>query len=342
MLFPSWFPAEQVFTSSYLAVNIAYSFIRALGGGYITAWIASRLALQRAFTLGGFVRCKVVLLIPFLLVQTAIAARPEVKCGFFTTSDGVRLHYLEAGSGPGILFEPGWTMPAWIWDLQVRHFADHYHVVALDPRSQGDSDKRADSNYPERRAQDINEVVEHLELSPVVLVGWSLGVNELLTYAERYGAGHVRAYVLVDGFVSDKQDPQFISTILGLYRQVQTNRRDFTEKFVRSMYKKPQPEDYIARVIEASMQMPTDSAVAVSVSTITRADWRPAIAKLDRPVLIACETAMKRPAADLIKSLVPSTRVELFDSVGHALFVDDSSRFNAVLDDFLNHLPLQE
>ena len=287
-------------------------------------------------------RYKVLVLIPFLLVQTAIAASPEVKGGFFTTSDGVRLHYLEVGSGPGILFEPGWTMPAWIWDLQVQHFAEHYHVVALDPRSQGDSDKRPDGNYPERRAQDINEVVEHLKLSPVVLVGWSLGVNELLTYAERYGGGHVRAYVLVDGFASDKQDPQFISTILGLYRQVQTNRRDFTEKFVRSMYKKPQPEDYIARVIEASMQMPTDSAVAISVSTITRADWRPAIAKLDRPVLIACETAMKRPAADLIKSMVPSTRVELFDSAGHALFVDDSSRFNAVLDDFLNHLPPQE
>ncbi len=281
---------------------------------------------------------KSLFIIPFLLFQTAVAAGPEAKGGFFRTTDGVRLHYLEAGRGPGILFEPGWTMPAWIWDAQLRHFAEHYHVVALDPRSQGESEKRSDGNYPERRAQDINELVNHLKLSPVVLVGWSLGVNELLTYAEQFGGTQVRAYVLVDGFVTDKQDPKFIASVLALYKQVQTDRRKFTEKFVRSMYKKPQPEDYLARVMAASMKMPTDTAIAVSVSTITRADWRPAIARLDRPVLITCETAVKGLAADLIKSMVPTTRVELFDDAGHALFVDDATRFNSVLEDFLQHL----
>jgi len=163
---------------------------------------------------------KSLFIIPFLLFQTAVAAGPEAKGGFFRTTDGVRLHYLEAGRGPGILFEPGWTMPAWIWDAQLRHFAEHYHVVALDPRSQGDSDKRSDGNYPERRAQDIKELVRNLKLSPVVLVGWSLGVNELLTYAEQFGGSQVRAYVLVDGFVTDKQDPKFIASVLALYKQV--------------------------------------------------------------------------------------------------------------------------
>jgi pimeloyl-ACP methyl ester carboxylesterase len=51
--------------------------------------------------------------------------------------------------------------------------------------------------------------------------------------------------------------------------------------------------------------------------------------------------AMKSVAADLIASLVPSTRVELFDDAGHALFVDDATRFNAVLGDFLQHLANQ-
>jgi non-heme chloroperoxidase len=75
------------------------------------------------------------------------------------------------------------------------------------------------------------------------------------------------------------------------------------------------------------------------VSSIARADWRPAIARLDRPVLITCESGLKSMVADLIKSMVPSTRVELFDDAGHALFVDDAGRFNAVLDDFIQHLP---
>jgi hypothetical protein len=44
---------------------------------------------------------------PQLLAQTS--------SGFFKTSDGIRIHYIEAGKGQPIVFIPGWTMPAWIW-----------------------------------------------------------------------------------------------------------------------------------------------------------------------------------------------------------------------------------
>ena len=70
--------------------------------------------------------------------------RTGLKSGFFTTSDGVKLHYLESGAGPAILFVPGWTGVAEFWAPQMRHFAGSHRVVALDPRSQGDSDKPAE------------------------------------------------------------------------------------------------------------------------------------------------------------------------------------------------------
>jgi len=104
------------------------------------------------------------------------------------------------------------------------------------------------------------------------------------------------------------------------------------------MHRKPQPEEYIQKLIAASLSMPTDSAITASVSAIAREDWRPAIRKLDRPVLIACESAMKKLAADPFTSLIPTARVELFEDAGHALFVDDADRFNSAMDDFLQHL----
>ena len=69
----------------------------------------------------------------------------DCKSRYFVTSDGVRLHYLEAGPqlGHTIVFVPGWTMPAWIWRPQIQAFARRYHVVAFDPRGQGDSDAPA-------------------------------------------------------------------------------------------------------------------------------------------------------------------------------------------------------
>ncbi len=56
---------------------------------------------------------------------------------WFITSDSVRLHYLSGGrgSGPAIVFVPGWTLPADIWEPQLRYFARSTRVVALDPRS---------------------------------------------------------------------------------------------------------------------------------------------------------------------------------------------------------------
>jgi len=86
----------------------------------------------------------------------------ELRSGFVTTSDGIELHYLEAGNGPAILFVPGWTGVGEFWEPQLNHFARSHHVVALDPRSQGDSEKAADGNYTERRAQDIKEIIDRL------------------------------------------------------------------------------------------------------------------------------------------------------------------------------------
>src|SRR5258708_491766 len=131
-------------------------------------------------------------------MQPALVVSGEAKDGSFKTSDGVKLHYLEAGSGPPIFFEPGWSMPAWIWDAQIKYFAEHFHVVALDPRSQGDSDKPTEGNSCERRAQDITELIEHLKLDNVVLAGWPFGLSRLPRSAQQLGRSPPLAKMLLE------------------------------------------------------------------------------------------------------------------------------------------------
>src|SRR5580698_8944189 len=108
------------------------------------------------------------------MLSPAFLGAATVKDGFFTTSDGVRLHYLESGAGPTIVFVPGWTMPAEIWGPQIEAFAHRYHVVAFDPRGQGDSAVASGGYEPGRRGEDIADLVATLGPAPVVLVGWSL------------------------------------------------------------------------------------------------------------------------------------------------------------------------
>lgn len=261
------------------------------------------------------------------------SANPEAKSGYFTTSDGVRLHYLEAGSGPPIVFVPGWMNPAWIWEPQIRYFSKKYRVVALDPRSQGESEQVTEGHYPERRAQDVKELMEHLQLPPAVLVGFSMGVGEVLSYVDQFGTGQLRGVVLVDDRIGSENNIQELKHLLGYIRQFNLNRRQFIEQFLPIAFKQPQPEEYIEKVRAAALKIPANTAIALLAGYMGR-DWRPVLEKLDKPVLYTITKSLESQG-EMLKTRLPSARVELFPESGHVIFADETDRFNAILEDFV-------
>lgn len=312
-----------------------------------------------------------ILLLSFLLfafgsrIFAAEDKKPApIHSGFLTTSDGVKIHYLEAGKAkivgtglesasppadavvtrgsvslekqrkvPAILFVPGWTMPAWIWQKQIDYFSSDYRVVSMDPRSQGESSKSDEGDYPAARARDIKAVVDRLELSPVVIVGWSLAVTEIASYVEQFGTSSLAGVVLVDG-IAGGMSPESFMRFITFLDQMQSEREKKTGDFVRSMFRKPQPEEYLQRLIKASLETPTDTAIALTVSGFTT-DNRPALAKIDKPTLIVTtKGSFGELYAEMHKS-IRGSRLESFDDAGHALFVDDPDKFNGLLEDFL-------
>jgi non-heme chloroperoxidase len=62
----------------------------------------------------------------------------------------------------------------------------NYRVIAVDPRSQGESEKPTYGLLPETRARDYKELVDQLGLKQPVLIGWSMGCGELLSYVEQF------------------------------------------------------------------------------------------------------------------------------------------------------------
>lgn len=271
------------------------------------------------------------LLFWFLLALPALAAWKE---GYIKTSDGVRLHYIEAGSGASIVLEPGWTMPADIWEPQINALSKSFRVVAIDPRSQGTSDRPTDGHYPERRAEDIKEVIDQLRLAPATLVGWSLGVVEVLTYIDQFGTSTLRGLVLVDGDIGHDPDPKRTADLWMRAGEYQTRRAQWTAQFVRSMYKKPQSEAYLKKITDAAMSVPTNSAILLVLNAYASGrDWRPVLSKVDKPVLYVVSTTPK-DQTEALKEKVPSSRVEIFENAGHALFIDESDRFNSLIAEF--------
>ena len=268
------------------------------------------------------------------------AARPWVD-RWFITSDSVRLHYLSGGSGPGptVVFVPGWTMPADIWEPQLRYFAASRRVIALDPRSQGASQRTSDGNYTDRRARDIHELIAHLQAAPVVVVGWSMGAPEALELVEQFGTQDIAGLVLVDNFVWVPQGSPLAGFMDTLLFHLLRDRPVLTATFVRGMYRTPQDSTYLARITRTSLSTPTTTAYTLLASTFAtgRRDWRPALDKLDRPLLFV-GSALMRETADTVRNHVHDAQVEIFENAGHALFVDEPDHFNRVLEDFLKRL----
>jgi non-heme chloroperoxidase len=284
-------------------------------------------------------RLVVILLCIVSMSSVAAEAQTKTRSVFFKTSDGIRIHYLEVGTGRPIVLIPGWTMPAWIWQKQIDEFAKKYRVIAVDPRSQGESDKPTYGHLPETRARDYKELVDHLDLRRPVLVGWSMGCGELVKYAEQFGSDNIGGFVLVDGLLSDKPNPEMFGFLSAQMNRLQEDRQKQADGFVRHLFNKPQPEDYLKRLMDASTQVPSDTAAVLIYNMIAVKDFSAGLAKMNRPVLFTYEPDTQ-PSADFLKAkLGDELRLERFDGDGHALFVDEPEKFNRVLAEFLQSLP---
>lgn len=270
-----------------------------------------------------------------LLFSAAGFAATNETSSFFTSSDGVRLHYIEAGSNKAraIVFEPGWTMPAEIFQPQIDALSAKYHVIAIDPRSQGDSDKPVEGNYPGRRAQDMKELVDHLKLDKPVLVGWSMGVVEVLSYIDQFGTANIGGVVMIDEFI--KVDPQLAGSFPEFLNSFQVDRRKAAEAFVKSMYQKPQNAAYLKKITDDSLKTPTNTAMALIMGSLARLDWSEMLSQLaGLPVQYHYEKHLQQQA-DIVRQKLPSAKVVLYADAGHALFVDDAERFNREVEEMM-------
>jgi non-heme chloroperoxidase len=269
---------------------------------------------------------------------TTAAAQSDLRSGYFTTGDGVELHYLETGSGPLLVYVPGLLMPAEVWDAQLRYFAATHRAVALDPRSQGRSQRATDGHDFARRGADIGELIAHLEAGPAVVVGWSLGALEVLAYVQEFGTDALRAVVLVDRYLGPNPDPPHPLALRITSLQVQ--REQFTRQWVRSMFAKQHSDEYFESLVRAAMATPTNTAVTLMANLIHMepSNWHPILDVLDRPLLFVARPVLA-DQAEMVRQRRPDAQIVILENAGHALFVDEPETFNRLLEDFLATLP---
>ena len=258
---------------------------------------------------------------------------------WFETSDGVRLHYIEGGetNARTVVLVPGWTMPAWIFDAQIAALEGRYHVLALDPRGQGQSEVPAFGYTHERRSNDIAELIDHEAAGRVVLVGWSLGVLDSLAMVAAEGDDRVAGLVLIDNSVGEGPAPTPVNTT----RSVEPHtprpevRRRARAEFVGRLFATDPGEAYRVRLTNDALRMSPEQERQLLSYTPPRTFWRETLYATSRPLLYVIRPRLETQGQAVAAR--PDTQVVTFGRAGHALFVDESERFNTLLIDFLDH-----
>lgn len=134
--------------------------------------------------------------------KTASAERSHPPAGNFITIDGVRLHYLEQGSGaPLVLLHGNGVMAD---DFRISGLFDKlaqtHRVIAFDRPGFGYSERPADTTWtPEAQARLIHLALRELGIDQPVVVGHSWGTLVTLALALDY-PGQVRAIALLGGY----------------------------------------------------------------------------------------------------------------------------------------------
>lgn len=258
----------------------------------------------------------------------------------FVKSQGLRIHYLAKNLEAkkiSLLFIPGFLMPAWIWDKQLDFFSKKYRVAAMDIRSQGDSEQATEGHYAYSIAKDIKATVDDLKLEPFILIGWSLAVPEVVNYALHFGGKGLIGLVLVDGLAGIDSSLPFYQSTIDYWMALQTDRNLKTKEFIKSIFKKPQKESYLEKLLESALRTPTNTAMTFMDNYLLQ-DFRKDLNRIITPTLIATVESPRLDYMKKLQKLIPNAHLEIIKEAGHALFVDQPETFNRLLEAFIEGL----
>ncbi|HZI73621.1 MAG TPA: alpha/beta hydrolase, partial [Gemmatimonadales bacterium] len=98
------------------------------------------------------------------------------------TVNGARLNYLDwGGAGTGMVFIHGLGDSPHAFDGIAPAFRNHFRVIAYARRAHGRSQVVGPYTHSVL-AEDLRQLLDSLHIRKAVLVGWSLGGNELAEF----------------------------------------------------------------------------------------------------------------------------------------------------------------
>lgn len=273
----------------------------------------------------------------------------------FATRDGVELGYNDSGgTGRGLVMLHGWGQTQAMFKHQLSGLAtEARRVVTYDHRGHGLSAKPRHGYRIARLAEDLKELLDHLELDDLDVLGWSMGASVLWSYIDLFGTGRLRRIVCVDQPAavaavpwmtpSEQAESGAIFDVAGLL-ELGANLHGpdsaaASEAFVRSMFSGDPDEAVWSFVRQEITATPPYAGVPLLFDHCAQ-DWRDVLPRIDIPALvIGCDGSHVSPDSQrYIAAHIPNAELHIFStdvSRSHFPFLESPAEFNAVVTAFL-------
>ena len=104
--------------------------------------------------------------------------------------------------------------------------------------------------------------------------------------------------------------------------------------FVNDMFRSPRPQAELAALVDGSLRMSLARSLSLLPRDLPRTHWRGIARAFPGPLLYVVTPRYAEQARALLRHRKAPTRIEVFENAGHALFVDEPARFNALIAEF--------
>ncbi len=275
---------------------------------------------------------------------------PYLKINGTELSKNVEIYYEDHGKGDPVILVHGWPLSTAMWEYQVPALIEAgKRVIVYDRRGFGKSSQPYSGYDYKTMAADLNELIQHLNLTNVSLVGFSMGGGELAKYVGSYGTDNLSKLVFVSSIApfmlktADNPDGVPDDVLKDMENNVKNNRAGFLAEFGKGFVNYESNKD---KVSQGQLDYNFNVAAGASpkgtldcINAFGRTDMRDDLKKVDVPTLFIHgtkdEVVPSKPTSQQGHELVKGSKLEMIDSAPHGLTFTHAAELNKVLVDFL-------
>lgn len=270
----------------------------------------------------------------------------------FTTSGDapVELHYTDSGGdGRPIVLVHGWPLTGESFrGNEPALTAAGMRVITYDRRGFGQSDKPATGYHYDRLASDLHDLISHLDLHDVVLLGFSMGGGEVVRYCSTYGTDRLAALVLSGSIcpaLCQSEDNPDGAMPLSAFQEMSdacaADHAGFVDQFVTNFYSNDDGltvgEDVRGSAVELALQ--SDPRAAAECILIWATDLRRDCRAIHVPTLLihgdGDQNVPLAASSARAVEVIPGARLHVIQGGPHGVNVSHKDEWEQALTGFV-------